>query len=105
MYVHTKASALRTYSIQALSSSNKLYADLYREVGDVYVRPSDIFVYLQPFIPDVGRLVGGLDPSKTLAVMLDVGTNNEELLNDPLYVVSLISIDIKIPLEPQFTNT
>ncbi|KAJ2914932.1 hypothetical protein MD484_g5500, partial [Candolleomyces efflorescens] len=31
-------------------------------------------------------LVGGLDPSKTLAVMLDVGTNNEELLNDPLYV-------------------
>lgn len=38
------------------------------------------------------RLVGGLDPSKTLAVMLDVGTNNEELLNDPLYVVSLISI-------------
>ncbi|RXW14347.1 hypothetical protein EST38_g11503, partial [Candolleomyces aberdarensis] len=32
------------------------------------------------------RLVGGLDPSKTLAVMLDVGTNNEELLNDPLYV-------------------
>jgi len=33
-------------------------------------------------------LVGGLDPSKTLAVMLDVGTNNERLLQDPLYVVS-----------------
>ncbi|KAF6749314.1 hypothetical protein DFP72DRAFT_1142945 [Ephemerocybe angulata] len=31
-------------------------------------------------------LIGGLDPSKTLAVMLDVGTNNEQLLNDPLYV-------------------
>ena len=48
------------------------------------------------------RLVGGLDPSKTLAVMLDVGTNNEELLNDPLYVVSLISIVFpKSHLNPQ----
>ncbi|KAF5308986.1 hypothetical protein D9611_014847 [Ephemerocybe angulata] len=31
-------------------------------------------------------LIGGLDPSKTLAVMLDVGTNNEQLLKRPLYV-------------------
>ncbi|KAJ7109850.1 hypothetical protein C8R44DRAFT_800732 [Mycena epipterygia] len=31
-------------------------------------------------------LIGGIDPSQTLAVVLDVGTNNEELLKDHLYV-------------------
>ncbi|KAF9071981.1 hypothetical protein BDP27DRAFT_1218312 [Rhodocollybia butyracea] len=31
-------------------------------------------------------LIGGIDPSKAIAVTLDVGTNNETLLNDPLYV-------------------
>ncbi|KAL1749263.1 hypothetical protein HDZ31DRAFT_59546 [Schizophyllum fasciatum] len=31
-------------------------------------------------------LIGGIDPSKCLAVTLDVGTDNEELLNDKLYV-------------------
>ncbi len=35
------------------------------------------------------RLIGGIDPSRVLAVTLDVGTNNEDLLNDKLYVVSI----------------
>lgn len=39
----------------------------------------------------VGKLsvytaAGGIDPSRTIAVMLDVGTNRAELLDDPLYL-------------------
>jgi malate dehydrogenase (oxaloacetate-decarboxylating) len=39
----------------------------------------------------VGKLVvytaaAGIDPARTLAVMLDVGTNRRELLDDPLYL-------------------
>ncbi len=30
--------------------------------------------------------VGGLDPRRTLPVLLDVGTNNQELLADPMYL-------------------
>src|SRR5204863_562020 len=29
---------------------------------------------------------GGIDPTRVIPVMLDVGTNRESLLNDPLYI-------------------
>lgn len=34
----------------------------------------------------VYSLCGGINPTHTLPVFLDVGTNNQELLNDPLYL-------------------
>jgi len=34
----------------------------------------------------VYSLCGGIDPTRTLPIFLDVGTNNQELLDDPLYL-------------------
>ena len=34
----------------------------------------------------VYSLCGGIDPTRTLPVFLDVGTNNQELLDDPMYL-------------------
>ena len=44
--------------------------------------------YSRILIPS--SLIGGIDPAKCLAVTLDVGTDNEELLHDKLYVVRLL---------------
>ena len=40
------------------------------------------------------RLLAGVNPAHSLAVTLDVGTDNENLLNDNLYVVSLPTLCI-----------
>jgi malate dehydrogenase (oxaloacetate-decarboxylating) len=41
-------------------------------------------------------LVAGIDPAESLAVCLDVGTNNEDLRNDPLYLVRGWQIDVRV---------
>lgn len=40
------------------------------------------------------RLLAGINPSKALSVTLDVGTDNESLLNDRLYVVCSFQISV-----------
>jgi len=44
------------------------------------------------FSCEFSRLIGGLDPNRTISVVLDVGTNNESLLKDPLYLVSRLEL-------------
>lgn len=46
-------------------------------VGAIAIPVSKLIVY---------SLCGAIDPNRTLPIMLDVGTNNQELLNDPLYL-------------------
>lgn len=46
-------------------------------IGSIDIPIAKLMVY---------SLCGGINPSKTLPIYLDVGTNNETLLNDPFYL-------------------
>ncbi|KIM47248.1 hypothetical protein M413DRAFT_440725 [Hebeloma cylindrosporum] len=46
-------------------------------VGGIWISTAKSVIY---------SLIGGLDPNRSVSVVLDVGTNNEDLLNDPLYL-------------------
>lgn len=46
-------------------------------VGGIDIPVAKLMVY---------SLCGGIDPKRTLPICLDVGTNNQELLDDPLYL-------------------
>ncbi|MCC5791146.1 MAG: NAD-dependent malic enzyme [Legionellaceae bacterium] len=46
-------------------------------IGGIDIPVAKLMVY---------SLCGGIDPTRTLPVFLDVGTNNQELLNDPMYL-------------------
>lgn len=49
-----------------------------------------------PFLIKTARLLAGMNPATSLAVTLDVGTDNENLLNDNLYVVSFYFLPFSI---------
>lgn len=50
------------------------------------------FILSLRILLEVPSLLAGINPVKSLSVVLDVGTDNETILNDPLYVVSRDSI-------------
>lgn len=46
-------------------------------VGGMYISIAKLIVYI---------LCGGINPNRVLPIQLDVGTNNQKLLNDPMYL-------------------
>lgn len=66
------------------------------------MRTSVIMRKAMPFSYGECRLLAGTDPLNTLSVTLDVGTNNEDLLNDKLYVVGTTLFSILYVLTQAF---
>ena len=66
--------------------ANRL-SDLYSEVCNLHVRHSPSMRHR--LADRLDSLLAGMDPAQTLSVVFDVGTDNEDLLNDHLYVVRL----------------
>ena len=62
------------------------YADFACEVGTLYVSSMVHVINKQDKL--ASSSIGGVDPNETLSVVLDVGTDNQELLDDDLYIVS-----------------
>lgn len=79
-----------THRFLCVDPLTNLELDCHRKIRNLHVSTFDSYghAFALGTHSIIGRrLIGGVDPVKTLAVTLDVGTDNEDLLSDRLYVV------------------
>ncbi|KAJ9092790.1 hypothetical protein QFC21_006665 [Naganishia friedmannii] len=98
---------LLTKHLEEMADAIAEYSHLFRQPEGLYISPPSVEKMEEDFLEacagrelDLGSggigissakaviysLVAGIDPARTLAVVLDVGTNNPELRNDELYL-------------------